>query len=193
MALDELFPLTPEERGRLDAAPWAGTDAAGWRTLAAQLHNELLAGYRDGEIDLRRVLQLARACALGCAGFDRAVLTMNFVERILQQPPPTRSRSGPRDRNAWLRRSAAELVDALVADRPDPRAAWAPNEMNDWSSVVLEKGVAWLMALGVVEQLTQKTLYEWWLAETEAKRHAVDDAGAAAHAVVRAVGTKSDD
>ena len=160
MSLEEHFALTAEEQTRLEAASFRNTDADGWRNFAGQAQAGLLGSYAGGEIDLRRALELMRACSLGCATKDRIVLIANMVEQALRiTPADLKSRRPPHP--TWLKASAAALVELLHDTFPDQPIA--PNDGNDWTTPVLETAIAWLAALGLTTApIRPRTLYEWY-------------------------------
>jgi hypothetical protein len=161
MTLAEAFALTPEERSRLDAAPFLGTDANGWRLFAAKAHEQILAGYADGEMDLKDTLKFMRACSLGCALRDRVVLMAYAVERALRIPPRDLAHSRP-PFPSWLKKSAANLFQMFKDNRHGQ--PWAPTYWNGWTSEPLKDAIAWLAALGLCDtnSPTPKTIYDWW-------------------------------
>ena len=70
----EAFEITPEERVRLEAAPFRGTDEHGWLTFAQEIQKQVLKAYADDEIALERALEAVLLCSLGCRPVTRAVL-----------------------------------------------------------------------------------------------------------------------
>jgi hypothetical protein len=166
MTLEEAFALTPEERARLDAAPFRGTDATGWRTWAGQFHDGLLASYADGEVDPVGALRLARSCSLGCVLKDRIVLMANFVEQLLRITPKKLGRRPP-PHPTWVRHSAATLLETLLAVSSDKQLI-APNDGNGWTTPLLERAIAWLVTLGLTTPIKPRTLYEWYVEHTRA-------------------------
>jgi hypothetical protein len=74
MTLAEAFEITPEERARLEAAPFRGTDEHGWLTFAQEIQKQVLKAYANDEIALERALEAVLSCSLGCRPATRAVL-----------------------------------------------------------------------------------------------------------------------
>jgi hypothetical protein len=162
VTLEEAFALTAAERARLDAAPFRGADERGWALFAGQMQKQILSGYAEGEMDLRRALEVMRACSLGCAVKDRIVIMANMVEQALRTSPRTLNRKRP-PHPTWLRRSAATLVQVVNEQSPDQPIA--PHHFNEWTTPTLETAIAWLTALGMVDPahpVRPRTLYEWY-------------------------------
>ena len=162
MTLDEAFALTAAERSRLDAAPFRGTDERAWALFAGQMQEQILSGYEDGEMDLRRALEVMRACSLGCALKDRIVIMANMVEQALRKTPRTLNRRRPLH-PTWLRRSAVTLLQVVSEQFPDQPIA--PHHFNEWTTPTLDTAIAWLAALGLVDAahpVRPRTLYEWY-------------------------------
>lgn len=160
MTPDEAFAITPEECARLGAAPFRGTDENGWLAFASEIHKQVLAGYATGEMDFRRMMEAMRSCALGCRPKDRVMLMALTAERALRIQPAHRKRQ---QNPAWVRNSAAALVSMLHEDRADEPVA--PNEMNGWTTPILEEAIRWLVTLGLCEPIEPRTLYKWYLAQ----------------------------
>jgi hypothetical protein len=158
-ALDNEFALTPEDRARLDAAPksFARTDADGWRSFAGHVHDQVLAGYAAGEMDLRRALEVMRSCSLGCRLNDRIALMALLVEHALQITPADRKRPPNPE---WVQKSAATLVSMLREDQPDEPVA--PTEHNAYTTPILQEAISWLVALGICDRIDTRTLYKWY-------------------------------
>ena len=157
MTLNEAFPITPEERARLDAAPFLGTDEDGWSAFAGMIHEQVLIGYAAGEMELRRVFEVMRSCSLHCRLNDRITWLALTVERALPITPKKRKRL---QNPEWLKKSAASLVSMLREDRPGE--PWAPNEGNEWTTAILNDAIAWLVTLGLCEpKIDPRTLYRW--------------------------------
>jgi hypothetical protein len=160
MTPDEAFAITPEERTRLDAAPFRGTDEDGWRVFSSAVHDQVLAGYAAGEMDFRRMMEVMRSCSLGCRLTDRITLMALTAERALPIKPAHRRRP---QNPVWVMNSAAALVSMLHEDRPDEPLA--PNEMNGWTTRILEEAIRWLVTLGLCNPIDSRTLYKWCLAQ----------------------------
>jgi hypothetical protein len=62
-----------------------------------------------------------------------------------------------------VRRSAATLVEMFLADAPQPIA---PNDGNEWTTPILERAIAWLVALGLTTTIKPRTLWEWYCKHT---------------------------
>ncbi len=60
-----------------------------------------------------------------------------------------------------MRRSAANLVEMLIEDRPDE--PFAPHEDNDRTTPILRDAIEWLVALDLCERIDERTLYRWYL------------------------------
>lgn len=160
MKLAEAFAATPDETARLAAAPFAGTDEAGWSHFAAGVHEQVVAAYSDGDITLEAALRAVRSCSIGCRLEHRITILALTAEKALRNPPTHKLRK-QQGTPLWVRRSAANLVDMFREDNPN--ANIAPNEMNGWTTPVLEAAGAWLVALGLSESVAPRTLYQWWL------------------------------
>lgn len=156
----EAFEITPNERARLDAAPFRGTDKGSWQVFARSVHDQVLASYAAGEMDFRRMVEVMRSCSLGCRNSDRMKLMALTVERALPIEPAHR-KCPPNP--AWVMNSAAALVSMLHEDRPDEPVA--PNDLNGWTTPILEEAIAWLVTLGLCEPIDPRTLYKWYLAQ----------------------------
>jgi hypothetical protein len=159
MRLDEAFTPTPDEQARLQTAPFRGTDESGWAQFAAAMHEQLVAAYAQGEITLERALQVVLSCSIGCRVADRVTLFTWTARRALAQPPPSRKKHQANP--TWVRNSAANLLDMLREDRAGE--PFAPNEMNGWTTPILEDAIKWLTTLGLCEPVSARTLYSWWL------------------------------
>src|SRR5688572_22571217 len=110
MKLAEAFEITPVERARLETAPFRGTDENGWLHFALGVQEQVLKAYAEDEIALERALKAVLSCSLGCRPTSRAVLLAGTALSALQNPPK-KGRKGKRPPNpAWVRNSAATLV-----------------------------------------------------------------------------------
>lgn len=159
MTLADEFELTPEERARLDAAPFRSTNEEGWKSFASQVHLQVVAAYSDGAITLEAALRAVTMCSLGCSANNRATLLLLTARRALQNPPLKRRKQVQNPE--WVRRSAATLVEMLHEDMPG--VPWTPNDLNDWTTPVLERAIEWLVALGLTKSIKPRTLYDWCL------------------------------
>lgn len=95
MTLAEMFEITAEERARLDAAPFRGTDENGWMAFALAVQQQVLTAYAEGEIPLERALEVMLSCSLGCRATSRAVLLALTARRALENPPKERKGKRP--------------------------------------------------------------------------------------------------
>lgn len=165
--LEKAFALTAAERSRLDAAPFRGTDERGWALFAAKMQEQILSGYADGEMDLRRALEVMRACSLGCSVKNRIVIMALMVEQALRKTPRNLNRRRP-PHPTWLRRSAVTLLQ--VVREQDPSVPIAPHHHNQWTTPILDTAIAWLAALGLVDDahpIQPRTLYAWYLEDRD--------------------------
>ena len=156
----EAFEITPNERARLDAARFRGTDKDGWLAFARLVHDQVLASFAAGVMDFRRMMEVMRSCSLCCRISDREKLMALTAERALLIEPAHR-KSSPNP--TWVMNSAAALVAMLHEDKPDQPVA--PNELNGWTTPILEEAIAWLVTLGLCEPINPRTLYKWYLAQ----------------------------
>lgn len=161
MTPEEAFSITPDERARLDAAPFRGTDEAGWRAFAGAVHEQVLAAYRDGEVTLERALKAMRSCSLACRLGDRITLMALTADRACGITPLARGTRRP-PVPTWVRNSAASLVQMLHDARPDEPVA--PTHDNNWTTPILADAIEWLIALGLCERIDARTVYQWYLA-----------------------------
>ena len=84
---------------------------------------------QDGDIDLRRALEVVRSCSLYLGIKDRITLMPYTVERAMRIEPAQRKRP---PKPLWVRKSAATLVSMRHEVRPvEP---FAPNAMNDYTT-----------------------------------------------------------
>ncbi len=202
MKLAEAFEITQAERARLETAPFLGTDDNGWMAFAQGVQQQVLRAYAADEITLERTLKAVMSCSLGCRPATRVVLLAGTALSALQNPPRT-GRKGKRQPNPeWVRNSAATLVQMLHQNRPDEPLA--PNEMNGYTTPILEDAILWLVTLGLCERsrgrrvqgkpragagrptagahvpgappsINPRTLYKWYGEFQRAERAALDD------------------
>lgn len=66
----------------------------------------------------------------------------------------------------WVRYSAATLVQMLHEARLNEPLA--PNEMNGYSTLILDDAIQQLVTLGLCEPIDPRTLYTWYLAQKKA-------------------------
>jgi len=161
MTLAEAFAITPEERARLNVAPFKGTDEAGWRAFAGAVHEQVLASYRDGEITLERALKAMRSCSLGCRLSDRITLMALTADRACGITPVARGTRRP-PTPSWVKNSAASLVQMLHETRSEETVA--PTHDNNWTTPILADTIEWLVALDLCERVDERTVYQWYLA-----------------------------
>ena len=155
----EIWGLTEAERVRLAAAPFAGAPADHWRAFSAVIHEKVLEGYAAGEVDLRRVLEVMRACSLGCTATDRIRLMAMTAERALKIRPKNLNRRRP-PHPTWVKKSAGDFV-RLIESRG---LVVTPSEHGDGSAPGLELVRHWFESLELSGQsLTAGTLYDWYL------------------------------
>ncbi len=114
------------------------------------------------------MMAFVRSCSLGCSVNERITLVALTVERGLAVTPRTLRRKRP-PFPTWIRRSAATLVQMLSEDHPEEPLA--PNEMNGWTTPILETAIEWLKTLGLCDgahPIRPRTLYGWWLENRKA-------------------------
>ena len=161
MTIAEMFEITAEQRAQLDVGPFRGADEKAWNAFAAGVHEQVLKAYAEGEIALEGALRAVLSCSLGCSAMARATLLAVTARRAIDNPPT--EWKGKRPPNpAWVRYSAATLVEMLHEARPEEPLA--PNEMNGYSTRILDDAIKQLVALGLCEPIDQRTLYTWYLA-----------------------------
>lgn len=157
--LSEALELTPEEKARIRAAPFRPGDD-GWRSFAAAVHEQVLAAYASGEMDLRRVFEVMRSCSLGCSARDRIAILGLTAHRSVQIEPKSLKRKRP-VHPTWVKNSAAALVQMLHEEFPDEPLA--PNAMNRWRTRILKTAIAWLATLGLCDStILPRTVYDWY-------------------------------
>ena len=161
MTLVELFELSPEERARLDARPFRGTDEAGWVRFSELVQAQVLQAYAEGEITLERALEAVWSCSLGCTASQRATLLAVTARGALQSTPKSWKGKRPQP-PTWIRVSAYRLLEMLHEDRPGE--PFIPNEDNHWTTKIFEDAIRWLVTLGLSRPMSQRTLYAWYLA-----------------------------
>ena len=166
MTFEEAFQLTPEERLRLEKAPWRGTDEGGWLAFAGAIQQQALKAYAEGEVTLERVLEVTLSCSLGCRPIDRAKLLAWSGKQALDSPPQRKAKHQPNP--IWVRHSAATLLQMLIQDHQGE--AFAPNDTNDWTTPILQEAIDWLVTLRLCERISPRTLYDWY---QEAKKAGV--------------------
>ena len=105
---------------------------------------------------LDRALQMMRSCSIVCRPEQRlmlAALTAHQAAEIV--PRSTRGRRPPTRDGAD---SAATLVQHFHEQRP--QEAFAPTEVNNYTTPILADALAWLVALGLCEWIAPRTLYK---------------------------------
>jgi hypothetical protein len=156
--LSSYFAATPEELTRIASAPYLAADAAGWREFASAVYRQVIEAYQQGEISLERALQAVLSCSVRCTWQERATLIALTALQALKHPPQTSQKKVQNP--LWVRRSAAQLVQMYRQLRPSE--AFAPNEMNGWTTPILEDAIVWLRALGLCDDVTARVLYAWY-------------------------------
>jgi hypothetical protein len=159
MTLAAAFEITPEERARLEAAPFRGTDEHGWCAFALGIQAQVLNAYAEGEIKLERALEAVLSCSLGCHPATRAVLLAGTALRAIQNPPRAPKKHYPNP--TWVKYSAAHVVQMLHEDRP--KEPLAPTQHNSHTTPILDDALCWLETLGLCKGITARTLYDWYV------------------------------
>src|SRR5262245_26560161 len=103
MTVFEYFEPSVEDRARLDAAPFRGTDEAGWRAFASGVLLQVIAAYREGDITLERALEALWSCSVGCNVQDRIRLTALASRLALLNQPVQRKRTAGQLHPKWVR------------------------------------------------------------------------------------------
>jgi hypothetical protein len=172
--LSSYFGATPEELARIAAAPALAADAAGWKEFGSAIHRQVIEAYQDGEVSLERALQAVRSCSVGCTWQERLALMALTAQQALEHPPraPQKKVQNP----LWVRRSAAQLVQMYRHVRPSE--PFAPNEMNGWTTPILEDAIVWLRALDLCDNVTPRVLYVWYCDAQKAGALKPDDIAA---------------
>jgi len=159
--LKEFFEPDDEERARLEKAPFP-SDPKHWYEFAKRFVPLVVQAYRDGEVDLHRMIALTRSCSLGCVFSKQMMFTAYVALAGLRFTPKTLNRKRP-PHPEWVRRSAASLITMLREDSPDE--PFSPTERSGSSSKILDTAHAWLTAAGLfegVEPVSPSRLYDWY-------------------------------
>jgi hypothetical protein len=156
--LSSYFAATPAELARIASAPTLAAGAAGWREFASAIQRQAMEAYQQGELTLERALQAVRSCSVGCTWQERAALMALTALKALEHPPQVSQKKVQNP--LWVRRSAAQLVQMYRQVRPSE--AFAPNEMNGWTTPILEDAIVWLRALDLCDDVTPRVLYVWY-------------------------------
>ncbi len=168
MTLEEFFEPSNEELARLKKAPFP-FDSKHWYKFARRFVHLVLQAYRDGEVDLHRMIALTRNCSLGCV-FSKQKRFMAYVALAgLRFTPKTLNRKRP-PHPEWVRRSAGHLIEMLMQVSDEPMA---PSVYSS-SSKILENATACLIAAGLyegAEPVGSRQLYDWYLETMQADGH----------------------
>jgi hypothetical protein len=156
--LSSFFAATPEELARVASAPSLAADAAEWLEFASAIHRQVIEAYQDGEVSLERALRAVHSCSVGCTWQERLSLMAVTAQQALENPPGEVQKKVQNP--LWVRRSAAQLVHMYRQARP--LEVFAPNEMNGWTTPVLENTIIWLRALDLCDNVTPRVLYAWY-------------------------------
>lgn len=119
MSLDEIFPLTEEEKNRLARLPGpASTDD--WLVTAKSLQRNLIQAYADRAITFRRLMEVVRSTSLGCTTQNRVTLLGVAAETALRTKPSLPLRNGKRPRYPMaLKIAAVDMVERIRELSPD--------------------------------------------------------------------------
>jgi hypothetical protein len=149
------YPLSDSERALIDAAPFRHTHD-GWKRVAWIFNDCVLHGYRKGEMDFKRMMEVVRACSLGCAEDDRVEVLALTADRALRLTPRSLN-SSPPPYPPWQRKAAVDLVLYLESQNPH-----FSNRQNR------QAALAWLTSLGLATEntsrrhpLSERTLERW--------------------------------
>jgi hypothetical protein len=156
--LSSYFAATPEELARIASAPALAADAAGWLEFATAVHRQVVEAYEQGEVSLERALRAVRSCSVGCTWQERASLIALTALHALERPPQVSQKKVQNP--LWVRRSAAQLVQMHRQARCND--SFSPNEMNGWTTPILEDAIVWLRALDLCENVAPRVLYGWY-------------------------------
>ena len=119
-----------------------------WRHFATSIAESALQGYKDGEMDLEKLLAVVHKCARSCdAGYRRLLVGLTY-ERALTITPKFLNHGRP-DFPAWFRRAIVDLVELHIE-----RA-----QANDQEAI--DNAKAWLADLALYADLSDATLRRW--------------------------------
>ena len=154
---EQAYPMSDAEKALVETAPFHHTPE-GWKRFALRIHDLVLCGYRDGEMDFRRMMEVTRSCSLGCCEGDRVEILALTADRALRMHPRNLN-SSPPPYPRWQRRAAVDLVLYLESLQPERSGV----------QIRLD-ALAWLTSLGLATEntsrarpLSTRTLERWVL------------------------------
>jgi hypothetical protein len=153
------FEATPEDWARIASTPYLAPEFNRvWPEFASTIQRLVMGAYEDGAVSLERALQVVWWCSVGCTWTDRrTLLALTAVQAIAHPPKVARKKvKNP----LWVRRAAAQVVQ--MSRRLRPLEALAPNEMNGWTTPILEDAILWLGALDLCLDMTPRVVYRWY-------------------------------
>ena len=127
-----------------------------WLEFSAEMSEQALLSYEDGEIDLREALRWTAACSKKCPGPHQVFLLGKTAQRALEiTPRKLKTRPPPYPKS--LQMSVANLVLMFEAEGlPVDQNCVTGND-------ALEHAVAWVKALDLCKVPAQETVYRWYL------------------------------
>ena len=125
--LEPMFPLSASEQRLVQTAPFRHTPD-GWRRFALNIHDCVIHGYRTGEMDFRRMMQVMRSCSIGCQEPDRIEL-LTVTGRVIN---PTSKKQDVPPLRAQLKTHSGQVVYSWTIAPPAP--SLAPGESKSFNS-----------------------------------------------------------
>jgi hypothetical protein len=152
--------FTPsDEETKLIQQSFLNVGPESWALFAAGIHEQLIGAYRDGYVTLEQALQHVLWCSIGCEAKTRIILVAWTAHRALESQPSRKRKRQPNP--PWVRNSAANLLEMFRENRPDEQ--FAPNDLNGWTTPILEDALRQLTTLRICKPVSARTLYQWWL------------------------------